>query len=85
MEKTMESGWITANQADNKTITEKGWVSGPRWARIADGLKKGAMEYELDIRIEKESGLLTETVYYTITGKYDDVKGFQKAVYEAVE
>jgi len=76
------TGSISAEQADNVVVTRKGWVEGLKIYKIPNALRKGALELGLDINIQKESGLLSETVYYTVTGKYNNVERFQKAIHE---
>jgi hypothetical protein len=81
MDNTWDAWDVTyKNNADDVLVTKKGWVSGSKWSGISDGLREGAMAFNLDIVLEKESGLLKETVYYTVTGKCDKVKAFQKIV-----
>lgn len=63
----------------------KGYIEGPRWAGIADGLKKAAYGLGLDISTETEKGFLRETVYYTIEGEENKVNRLIRAIKSIVD
>jgi hypothetical protein len=65
--------------------TNKGWVSGPRWGQIKKGLKELAWEHNLDIKCDVEKGLLTETVFYKVSGEENNINKFIKDVEEICE
>jgi hypothetical protein len=66
-------------------ITLEGWIEGPRWSGLADAVEQAAIAYAVHRSITERKGFLRTTVYYTVTGQTDRVRGFQRALAAAVE
>jgi hypothetical protein len=62
----------------------KSYVSGLRWAGLQRFLKKYCYSHDLEITMDVDSGLIRETVYFTVVGESSAVEKFKKDLANAV-
>jgi hypothetical protein len=60
------------------------WIECPRWVKMTTLLKQMAIMSGLDIEIQEDKGLLTETVFFTIKGTERKIIEFDKFLRESI-
>jgi len=64
----------------------KNSISAPRWAKIGSFLMELGIKYNVEVSIlYKETGLLTETVFYKMEGESEDLRLADKVMRLAIE
>jgi len=63
----------------------RGVCSAPRWAGMSGAIKKAAFMLELDLKIEIDTGFLTEDVRFVISGSTPLVKTFKNWMQESAK
>ena len=65
--------------------TWKGYVEGPRWAKLGEFLRKLAIDLSLEIKITKEKGILTETVFFEFSGSKDNINKARELIRSSID
>lgn len=58
--------------------TGKSYMTGPFWCGIETILRKLAIKHKVDVTIDSKVGLIFQTVFYTVSGPYHQVCGFNE-------
>lgn len=85
MDRTTYEDWLNSEEASLES-----WIEGPRWAGIKDFIIRSAIDYDLTWvgdgnYVRENKGLLRTTVYYRVSGRYNDVKRFKKNTLRTME
>ena len=62
----------------------RGTCSAPKWAGMSRAVKKAAFLLELDLKIEIDSGFLSEDILFEVSGSTPLVKSFKQWMEDSV-
>lgn len=63
----------------------KTYVEGLKQAKFPDALRKTCFIYGLELKMEKESGWFTETVYFTVNGEEFKINLFKRWLLSSIQ
>ena len=63
----------------------KSEVSGPRWARLGPFLRKAALKHDCQIELVEDTGWISETIYFKVTGEETRINSFKADVNAGIE
>ncbi len=63
----------------------KSYVSGPRWVGLGRFLREAAMHCDLEIQIEREHGLIRETLFFKVEGEQENIEKMDEILQRAKE
>lgn len=62
------------------------YVEGPRWAKVGNAIRKGVMDFGIDLDyMHVEKGLLRETTFFKISGEDERVVAFRDSLLDALD
>jgi hypothetical protein len=60
-------------------------IEAPKWAGFGSAVRQIANRCNLDIEVDKESGLIRETIFYKVTGDAESISRFKRLVQQTVD
>jgi hypothetical protein len=64
----------------------KSYVEGPKWAGLKQVLFQLAIYYNLDlVIIDHDKGWIGETIYFSVEGESENIKGMNRALKKSIE
>jgi len=71
---------------EQQIVQTQGSISGPRWAGLYEFLLECALACNVKYRtLERQKGLLQETIYFEVEGTTSNLRAFNVAVNRSIE
>jgi hypothetical protein len=64
--------------------THRNSIEAPKWASFGTAVRQIANQCNLDIQVNKESGVIRETIFYRVDGEQEAINKFKRMVNETV-